>query len=279
MLSEVRRLAQAADCPTVIVTFDPHPITVLRPEIRLPRLSSISTRTALLKDAGADAVVVLPVGTGLLHMQPREFFDEVIVHELEAAGIVEGEDFHFGKDRAGNCEVLAEYCSGAGIPLHVFPPVRADERLISSTRIRAAIESGQIDQAVNLLGHEYTITGVVGRGAGRGASIGIPTANLDNVPELLPPPGVYCGSCELEGQRWPTAVNIGGNPTFAEQQHKVECHVIGFDGNLYGSELTLALCRRLRDVISFESADALVRQIRDDIASCRDCFTRDQVRR
>jgi len=272
MLSEVKQRAVAAGCPTVIVTFDPHPITVLRPDVNLPRLTSIPTRTALLKSYGADDVVVLPVGTGLLSMQPDEFFQQVIVEQLQARGIVEGVDFRFGKDRAGDCAQLQEMCTKADISLHVFPPVKADDLLISSTRIRNAIANGNLSETVDLLGHSYTITGSVGRGAGRGSGIGIPTANLFGIPELLPPPGVYSGDCHVGDEHYPVAVNIGGNPTFADDDHKVECHLIGFDGDLYGQPLSVNLDSQLRDVRSFATTEALIAQIQADIDCCRSRF-------
>ncbi|MCR9197230.1 MAG: riboflavin biosynthesis protein RibF [Planctomycetaceae bacterium] len=272
MLSEVKQRAVAADCPTVIVTFDPHPITVLRPDVSLPRLTSIATRTALLRSYGADEVVVLPVGTGLLGMQPDEFFSRVVVDQLKAKGIIEGVDFRFGKDRAGDCALLQEMCAEADIGLHVFPPVTADDLLISSTRIRGAIAAGNLSEAVDYLGHSYTITGHVGRGAGRGSGIGIPTANLHGIPELLPPPGVYSGDCHVGGGHYPVAVNIGGNPTFADDDHKVECHLIDFDADLYDQPLSVNLDAHLRDVRSFETTEALIAQIRADIDRCRDRF-------
>lgn len=269
MLSEVSRRAEAAGCPTVIVTFDPHPITVLRPDIQLPRLTSIATRTALLKCYGADEVVILPVGTGLLSMQPDEFFEQVIVDQLQASGIVEGVDFRYGKDRAGDCEVLSKMCAAANIRLNVFPPVKADGRLISSTRIREAISTGNLSAAVRMLGHPYSVTGRVGHGAGRGTGIGIPTANLHGVPELLPPPGVYSGDCYVGDGHFPVAVNIGGNPTFADDNHKVECHIVGFDADLYGQPLCVNLHAHLRDVRPFATTEALIAQIRADIETCR----------
>lgn len=274
MLTEVRRRAEAADRPAVIVTFDPHPITVLRPDICLPRLTTITTRTALLKSSGANSVVVLPVGTGLLQMSAQEFFDKVIVGELEATGVVEGVDFRFGKDRVGDCDLLTDLCEQAGLSLHVFPPVTSSNELISSTRIRRLIGSGHLSAATELLGHDYTLSGIVGHGAGRGSRIGVPTANLERIAELLPSNGVYCGQCVIAGKLWPAAVNIGGNPTFEDVAKKVECHIIGFSGDLYGQSLNIELAAQIREVISFANADQLVRQIHADLQSCKDIFRR-----
>lgn len=271
MLAEVVRRARERSSPAVAVTFDPHPINVLKPEVYLPRLTTIETRSELLKKSGIDEVVVLPVNNELLSMAPQEFFSEVILEELQAVGIVEGPDFRFGHDRAGDTVFLAAECEKHGVHLTVFPAVLTDGAMISSTRIRRLLSSGQVADAVGLLGHSYALTGTVEQGAGRGRQLGFPTANLSNVSECLPANAVYAGECSLDGERYPVALNIGPNPTFGEAAQKVECHLVGYSGDLYECRLCVRLLSEVRPIRSFDSLDELKVQIRSDVEKCVDC--------
>lgn len=266
MLSVVRKHAERLDCPAVVVTFDPHPISVLKPEVQLPRLSTIARRTYLLKKYGADEVIVLPVNRQLLNMTPQQFFGDVIVDRLAPKGMVEGPDFRFGKDRAGDTETLRQFCCDAGIELNVIEAVCNSDSMISSTRIRSLLSKGDILSAVNLLGHPYSISGVVRHGAGRGREIGFPTANLEDIEVQLPGDGVYAAECVIAEKKYPVAISIGPNPTFNDESRKVECHIAGFSGDLYDQELSVVLTAHLRGLISFESLDALKKQIGQDVA-------------
>jgi len=272
MLSTIRGHAKAALLPVVVVTFDPHPINVLKPDVNLPKLTTLKTRTELLKHFGADEVVVLEVDHELLSMEPQRFFDQVVRNQLQAAGMIEGPDFHFGKDRKGDITVLRKLCADGGLNLTIIPALSHSGEMISSTRIRSLLEHGQVAEAVDLLGHSYTISGSVVPGAGRGQTLGIPTANLEGVAELLPKDGVYAANCALQGSYFPVAVSIGPNPTFDDGNRKVECHIIDFSGDLYDSELAVNLLSEIRDLHSFASREALVEQIKRDIACCRTIF-------
>ena len=269
MLKRVRQTAADRSLPAVVVTFDPHPVTVLRPEVRLPRLSTIATRTELLTRFGADAVVVLPVDRDLLNMTPEVFFEDIVRGRLQAAELVEGPDFRFGKDRSGDVDVLRQLCQTGGLKLTVIDAVRSDTELISSTTIRRLIETGCFDRAVELLGHSYTLSGSVGTGAGRGSGIGFPTANLTDVEELIPADGVYAGVCRVNDVRHAAAVSIGPNPTFDDQRRKVECHLLDFDGDLYGRTLAVSLAKKIRNLRSFDDVGQLTQTIRCDVEECR----------
>ncbi|MGB4739272.1 MAG: bifunctional riboflavin kinase/FAD synthetase [Fuerstiella sp.] len=277
MLTAVRGCALDASSPVVVVTFDPHPVNILRPQIELPRLSSLKTRTELLKRFGADEVVVLHVDNDLLGMDPQTFFKQVVIHQLEATGVVEGPDFRFGKDRLGDTTVLKQLCEQNGLRLQVISAVRHDAEMISSTRIRSLISGGRLIDAVNLLGHSYTITGQVSHGAGRGTTLGIPTANLESIAELLPADGVYAGRCVLNGKPYACAVNIGPNPTFNDSTRKLECHVIDFAGDIYGQAMAVDLLSELRELHSFDSQEALVTQINHDVLRCRQIFAASEI--
>lgn len=269
MLTIVREHARKVAKRVVVVTFDPHPVNVLKPDVSLPKLSTLETRKELLKRFGADDVCVLNVDHALLSMAPETFFDEVVRKQLDASGLVEGPDFHFGKDRAGDTTVLKKLCDQSGLSLTVIPAVCEGSEMISSTRIRKLLADGAVAEAVSLLGHGYTISGVIGRGAGRGQTLGIPTANLERIEVLLPRNGVYAAQCSLQGQKLACAVSIGPNPTFDDHERKVECHILNFSGDLYDSDLSIELLAEIRELHSFASHESLVSQIKADINQCR----------
>lgn len=269
MLANLREIAAELSAPAVVVTFDPHPLSVLRPDDPLPRLTSIERRVELLREYGADDVVVLPVTTQLLEMSADAFFDDVIVRQLSAVGVVEGPNFHFGRDRSGDVSYLAELCAGQQLAFRVIEPVQDEGQLISSSRIRVLLGEGRVQDAVAMTGHAHRISGIVSEGAGRGSQIGFPTANLNDIPTMLPTHGVYAGCAQLNGSRYVAAVSIGPNPTFADHRLKVECHLDGFSGDLYGQQLDLDLLSEIRPLCTFESVEELTQQITTDVDRCR----------
>ena len=176
MLNALISRAKSDGVPSVAVTFDPHPIALLRPEATPPPLTSIEYRAELLGRYGVDVMIVLPTDRQLLALTAEEFFDRIVRGELHAKGLVEGPNFFFGRNRSGNVTVLRSLCTAHGLSFDVVPPVTVDEQLVSSSVIRSLIESGDIGHAVRLLGHPYRVSGVVGRGAERGRTLGLPTA-------------------------------------------------------------------------------------------------------
>lgn len=278
MLSVVRESADRRKSPAVVVTFDPHPITVLKPNVQLPRLSTIAVRTELLKLHGADQVIVLPVNRQLLNMTPERFFQDIVLTQLQPVGIVEGPDFRFGRDRAGDTTMLKSFCDAEAIDLEVITAVcdlgGQQDSMISSTRIRGLLSEGRLAAAVQLLGHRYSLSGVVRHGAGRGGGLGFPTANLEQIETLLPADGVYAAECLIAETRYAVAVSIGPNPTFGDQRRKVECHVIGFSGDLYDQQLRVDLKADIRGLVSFDSLEALKQQIELDIAATVTLFNK-----
>jgi len=269
MLSALRELAAEQGTPAVAVTFDPHPIAILRPEFTPPILTTIDDRIELLLAAGADSVIVLPVTTSLLEMTAEQFFRDVILQRFQAKGVVEGPNFRFGHDRKGDTAMLQGFCEKASLPCRIVSPVEASGQFISSSRIRELICSRSLRQATQLLGHPYRMTGIVRRGAGRGIGLGFPTANLSEVATLLPAHGVYAGHTTLNGTRYPVAVSIGPNPTFGEHREKIECHIDGFAGDLYDKMLQVDLLSEIRPLQSFDSIEHLIQQIRDDVETTR----------
>lgn len=269
MLQQLRSVGREISGPAVAITFDPHPIAVLRPEFTPPVLTTIEDRKRLLHQAGADEVIVLPVTNGLLEMTAEQFFRDVIVGTFKARGVVEGPNFHFGKDRRGDVDRLQELCRSQGIQCHIAKSFDDAGSMISSSRIRELICARAMTAAVELLGHPYRMSGIVKHGAGRGRTIGFPTANLAEIQTLLPAHGVYAGSAEINGNRYPVAVSVGPNPTFGEHREKVECHIDGFTGDLYDQKLAIDLLSEVRALQSFGSVNELISQISSDIEACR----------
>ncbi len=219
----------------------------------------------LVAEIGVDAFVAYPTDEKLLALSPQEFFSDIILDTFRAKAVVEGPNFFFGKDRAGDVKLLKELCRINSITAETVTPVKSDDRYVSSSRIRDHIAAGDVAFACEMLTQPYRIRGMVIHGSARGAGIGFPTANVDAVDTLLPGPGVYAGRAYCDAGVWPAAINLGPNPTFGEQSCKVEVHLIGFDGSLYGQPLEVDFLGRLRDVRSFEGVDSLQQQLRLDV--------------
>lgn len=269
MLTTLRGRAHAAQAPAVVLTFDPHPSVLLRPEAAPPVLTTLPERTELLGRYGVDFVIAVPVDQAFLQLTAEQFFRQIIIAQLAARGLVEGPNFFFGHQRSGNVTVLKHFCTESGLTLDVIPPVTVEEQLVSSSVIRSLLQDGDVDDAVELLGHPYRLSGIVGTGAQRGRTIGFPTANLTQVSTVIPGHGVYGGQATIGNQSYFAAVNIGPNPTFAENIPKIEIHLLDFQGDLYGKPLSVDFRFRVRDVRKFESVEALCAQLAQDAAEVR----------
>ena len=255
--------------PIVAITFYPHPLLILKPGINLSFLSTLEQKKKLLQAAGADFVAVLKTDDGLLELQAEEFFEKIIFETFKAQGIVEGPDFHFGKNRTGNIDLLKELCITRNILGTIATPFMVDNEVVSSSRVRKAIQTGDMLQAKKLLGRTYSIEGKVVSGAKRGRTIGFPTANLENIQTLLPMNGVYAALCNIGNKTFATAVNIGPNPTFSELSQKVEAHLLDFEGDLYDHTIEINFLEKIRNVKTFADKNALVQQLELDIQQTR----------
>lgn len=265
LVASARQLGKAA----VVFTFDPHPVRILRPHKAPPPLTWTDRKAALLAELGVDAVVAYPTDEALLRLEAREFFDEMIRRRLDARAIVEGANFLFGRGRQGNVELLRQFCREAGIQVDIVEPVQVDGEVVSSSRVRALIAGGDVDQARRMLTRPYRVCGTVIHGAGRGARLGYPTANLAAIGTLVPGEGIYAGQAWADERAWPAAISVGPNPTFDEGGLKVEAYLIGYDGDLYDRLLDLDFLSRLRAVERFPSVDALLAQMDQDVARAR----------
>jgi riboflavin kinase/FMN adenylyltransferase len=268
LLTEAARQACEQTRASIAVTFDPHPAQLLRPERAGPFLTTIEDRLALLQQY-VDHVLVLRTSPALLQLTAREFFEQIIVQQLRAKALVEGFNFGFGRDREGTSDVLRGLCEEKGVGLKLMPPREVLGQAVSSSRVRADLLAGQVEVVQQLLGRPYRITGVVGTGQKRGATLGFPTANLHDIATLLPGNGVYAVRAIHEGEAWPAAANVGPNPTFGENARKVEVHLIGFAGQLYDQQLSVDFIKKIRDTKPFGSVQELIAQIQKDIGETK----------
>jgi riboflavin kinase/FMN adenylyltransferase len=269
LLAEARRQAEVLPGPAVAVCFEPHPLQVLRPQQFQPVLTTTADRSALLQANGADHVVLLRTTKDLLRLSAEEFFSRVIEGRLEARALVEGNNFGFGRNREGTIETLGQLCQRSRMTLSIVPPVTRDGQVVSSSRVRHALLQGKVREATESLGRPYALRGTVAAGQRRGRTLGFPTANLERIETLIPADGVYAVRVEHAGRNWAGAANIGPNPTFGEQTRKVEVHLIEFTGDLLGVVLTVRFIERLRDTQQFSGVEALVTQLRSDVAEAR----------
>ena len=272
MLGRLKELSVQLGLPAVVVTFDPPPLAILAPERLPPRLTTVEQKVALLRAQEVDEVIVWPVSRELLSLSAEQFFEQIVCDQLMCRGIVEGPNFCFGRARGGNVEVLKRLGAAANTPVVIAEPSETGGAMISSSQIRSALSAGDVVQARELLGRPYAIEGTVVTGAQRGRLLGFPTANLSQVETLIPPLGVYAAQTTIQGTAWPVALNIGPNPTFGEDQLKLEAHVIGYSGDLYGQTLSFQLLDQLRGVKRFSGVEELREQLERDIERCSEIF-------
>jgi riboflavin kinase/FMN adenylyltransferase len=269
LLGELAARARELGGPAVALTFDPHPLQILRPLQFPPLLTTVPDRAELMQRHGATEVVVLRTTPELLRRSAREFFDGILLEKLRPLVVVPGFNFHYGRNREGSVELLAAQCREARIDFGQVRPLEMDGQPVSSSRIRAELLRGDVRQAAGLLGRPYRLRGTVEVGQRRGRVLGFPTANLADVATVVPANGVYAVWAWIDGRAWPAAANVGPNPTFGEEARKIEAHVIGFSGDLYGQAMAVDFVERLRDTRPFAGVAELQEQLRQDVEQAR----------
>jgi riboflavin kinase/FMN adenylyltransferase len=271
ILSTARDLKARSGAPAVaLVTFEPHPATVLKPEVAPPRLTPPAIKREVLAARGANFLVNLPPAPEVLGLSAERFW-ALLRDRVRPSHLVEGRTFQFGKDRRGTIERLAEWSAESNVRLHVIDPVSVpllDMTIapVSSSLVRWLLFNGRARDAAICLGRPYALQGPVVKGHQRGRTIGVPTANLDCGRQMIPEDGVYAARCAAGGKLFPTALSIGTMPTFGtDLTRQVEAHLIGFDGDLYGQTLRVELIDWLRGQKKFAGVDALKAQMRRDL--------------
>jgi riboflavin kinase/FMN adenylyltransferase len=267
--SVLGRLAGDGLVPAV-VTFDPHPLSLIAPQHVPPMLTSLQRRLELFADAGVAVVGVVTFDEVVRAMIPEEFCSEVLVAGMDARRVLVGADFHFGKDRAGTPEMLRAIGDALGFEVSVVPLVGDDDG-ISSSAIRRALAAGRVDDAALWLGRPYRVVGIVVEGDHRGAAIGFPTANLDVATGLaVPGRGVYAVVAHVGATAYPAVANIGVRPTFGgDERETVEVHLLDYSADLYGAEIGIDFLSRIRDEMAFAGVAELVSQIASDVEAAR----------
>ncbi len=280
LIGEARRLADERGCATAVVTFDVHPAMVVRPESAPRLLTDLEQKLELLATTGIDYALVIHFDEARAQETPEEFVQEVLVGCLAARAVVVGHDFHFGHGRRGNVPFLAQLGGELGFDVLGLRLVADEEQqaVVSSTRIRTLLDEGHVEEAARLLGRVHEVRGVVRPGASRGQSLDYPTANVAVPAEIqLPADGIYAGWYERpDRSRHAAAISLGRRPTFPVDGGELllEAFLLDFSGDLYGEAARVSFVARLRAEEKFESTDALIAQIAEDVEATRRALAR-----
>ena len=275
ILDRVRRVASERLATSVVMTFDPHPPRVVRPDKAPPLLMTTAQKLEAIGAAGVQGTAVVRFTSEMSQWDPETFVRTVLVDWLRVSEVWVGANFLFGRDRAGTFSLLRTLGSRYGFNAEKIDPVRYKEFVVSSTRIRRLISEARVDEAGALLGRQYFIDGTVVHGAQRGRTIGFPTANLETSNELLPANGVYATTSTIAGIVYPSITNIGVRPTVDNSGRvSVETHIFDLGRDLYGASMRVGFVQRMRDERTFESFDALKAQIAADCGRARVLFQR-----
>jgi riboflavin kinase/FMN adenylyltransferase len=272
-----RRMVEAATLrglTPVAITFDRHPREILTPGEEPPLLTMLDRKASLIAELGVEALVALEFNEEFSKWPPEDFVLRILVEGVHAEHAVVGSNFTFGHKASGNLGVLMELGAAHGFSVEPVPVLKIDGRSISSSSIREALAKGDLEWPTTALGRRYVLDGTVTTGAGRGKGLGYPTANLEVPPRvLLPGEGVYAGRAQLDGASFPAAINVGTNPTFGGEPLHAEAFLLDFEDDLIGRPMALEFWERLRDETRFDSAEDLVRQIKDDVERTRALVT------
>ena len=279
LLERIQQTAREQGTSTLVITFEPHPLTVLRPEGAPLRLTTPTQKLELLQSTGVDGVAVLSFDSELARVSAQEFIDDFLVDRLKVGAVHVGSRFSFGRGREGSLELLVASGSQSGFSAHGIGEVQYAGEPLSSTRIRNAVAAGEVEEAAEMLGRPFAVVGGIGGGESRGRSLGWPTANLEVENELYPGNGVYVTETLFldEGQgpapeAHPSVTNVGVRPTFDGGSRRIESHLLDFGGTLYGRRTELRFLRRLRGERRFDSPEQLVAQIEEDVRQTREYF-------
>jgi riboflavin kinase/FMN adenylyltransferase len=270
---QILRLAvergRALGLGSVACTFDPHPSVVLDPDRAPAAIATLEENLSHIASLRLDVALVIAFTLAFSRLQAEEFVDQVLVGTIGAREVVVGFNHTFGRGARGTAMLLKELGDRHGFVVHVLPPLQVKGQIVSSSAIREALREGDVGRARDFLGRAYTITGTVLRGAGRGRTLGFPTANLQPNRPLLIAPGVYAARARSAAGPADAIVNIGYRPTFGENEYWIEAYLLDFAGDLYDTQLTLDLVERIRPEMKFPGVDALVRQVKADIETAR----------
>jgi riboflavin kinase / FMN adenylyltransferase len=271
VIDEIVQRAKAENAQSVVVTFEPHPIRILRPDHNFKLLTPLPEKLCLLEATGVDVVLLLPFSRDLSLMTPHQFAHEILKKRLHALEVHEGYNFHFGHKAEGNIEVLRELGQEMGFAVHDYPEMRLRGESVSSSHIRKLLSEGRVSRARHLLGRPFSILSTPGRGRGYGAKYTVPTINLAHYEELLPKDGVYVTRTRVGDECFDSVTNVGNRPTFGSDSFAIESHLLNFHPLELSpeTEVELYFLDRLRDEIKFPSVEALKEQIGRDVGKAQ----------
>ena len=272
VISTSARHAESENGTPVVVTFDPHPMKVLRPQDAPHLLTATPHKIALIRDLGVRHLLVIKFDKTFAATAPEDFVHQLLAHSKPLREICVGHEWSFGKDRRGNLDLLKNLGERFHFDVVGIPPVKADGTVVSSTAIRQAVEKGDFATAAEMLGREYTILGTVKGGDKLGKKLGYPTANLSAHSEQFPPNGVYLAEARIGGALHRGVINLGFRPTVSsgKSERVLEIHLLDFDRDIYGQDVEVRFVRYLRPERKFDTLDALVRQIDLDVQQARE---------
>ena len=278
LFHEVIEKAEAIDGTSVAMTFEPHPLRVLKQNNHPPLITLYEQKAELIERSGIDVLICVPFTLEFAALSAEQFVRDLLVQKIGIKAIVVGEDYSFGKNREGNIALLNSFGLKYGFEVIVagwIKSARALAERISSTKIRELVTDGRMEQAEKMLGRNYQIRGKVVTGRDRGGKLlGIPTANINLNDELCPKTGIYAVTVECEGAQHQGVANIGYSPTFEDHVFTVEVHILDFSDNLYGTNIRINFIKRIRDEIKFSNISELIEQIKLDIAVTREIFAK-----
>jgi riboflavin kinase/FMN adenylyltransferase len=278
LFHEVIEKADAIGGTSVAMTFEPHPMRILKHNNHPPLITLYEQKAELIERTGIDVIVCVPFTKEFASLTAREFIVDLLIRKIGMKAIVVGEDYSFGKNREGNLDLLKTFAGEMNFEVIVADWIKMSRKLpdrISSTRVRELVMAGQMQDAHKMLGRHYQIRGIVVTGRDRGGKLlGIPTANINLHDELCPKTGIYAVTVEWENKQLNGVANIGYSPTFDDHEFTVEVHILDFDQDIYGDKIRVNFIQRIRDEKKFAGIDELIEQIHRDIAAARDIFAR-----
>jgi riboflavin kinase/FMN adenylyltransferase len=262
--------AKEAGRKSLVITFEPHPKMILHPNIQpFYLITTLDEKLQLLENCGIDGTLVIPFSREYSKTSAERFVFEFLVNKLGVKKIIVGHDYRFGQGKQGSSDYLISSGEQFGFAVEVIDAFKVGDDIVSSTLIRNLILEGDVGAVKKFMGRWYNVAGLVTSGKGRGAGLGFPTANLEPEKILLPPPGIYAAFAELEGQRYMAALNIGPKPTFADYTFTFEAFLLDFSGDVRGKRINILFVEKLRDIIKFDSPEALTKQIAADVEKAR----------
>ena len=262
----VNRLVNHAELDSVILTFFPHPRMVLQQDNTIKLLHTIEEKTSVLEQLGLDHLVIHPFTKEFSRLTAQQFVEDILVNQLKAKKIIIGYDHRFGRNRTADISTLKDFGEQYGFVVEEITKQDVDDVAVSSTKIRTALQKGQIEKAHAFLGQPYMLTGTIVKGKGIGKTLGYPTANIqiEEAYKLIPKNGVYIVKTNFKGITYFGMMNIGTNPTVGGKSQTIETYFFNMDTDLYGSKMTIQMLKRIRDEKKFASVDQLIEAMQND---------------